>query len=282
MQKMINSFFKMTLLHKPDFYVDPQHQATLAFNKLTTFDAVWELQVDWFEDPNERRGGWSGVGRLDLSTINDTKQGVFLKRQENHNRKTWLHPIQGIPTFACEFNMMRFLVNKQVPSLVPIFFAVRNQRGNLQASLMTEELVGFQSLEEATEVHFSAKNASRKQRRNLITQVAQTVGKLHRAGVQHRSLYPKHLFVDKVGARDVVVIDLEKSRTKWLPVMRTFYDLSTLNRHAKYWSKTSRLYFYKQYFQVEKLNVYQKWLLKLIVKRSSRQKNHSTAKKVYQ
>lgn len=279
---MINRLFKMKLLHKPDFYICPQHQATLALNKLTTFYAVWELQVDWFEDPNERRGGWSGVGRIDLPAINDTKLGVFLKRQENHNRKTWRHPMQGIPTFACEFKMMQFLASKSVPSLVPIFFGVHKQNNRLQASLMTEELAGFHSLEDATETLFKSKRPSLKQQHSLITQVAHTVGKLHRAGVQHRSLYPKHLFVDKVGERDVVVIDLEKSRTKWLPVMRTFYDLSTLNRHAKYWSKTSRLYFYKQYFQVEKLNVYQKWLLKLIVKRSSRQKNHSTAKKVYQ
>lgn len=272
----------MKLLHKPDVYIAPRHQATLVLNKITTFDAVWDLHVDWFEDPNERRGGWSGVGRIDLSTSNNVKLGVFLKRQENHNRKTWLHPLQGMPTFLFEFKMMRFLASKQVPTLVPIFFGFHQQNGSLQAALMTEELAGFQSLEDATEKSFASKRPSLKQQRSLIAQVAQTVGKLHRAGVQHRSLYPKHLFVDKAGKRDVVVIDLEKSRTKWLPVMRTFYDLSTLNRHAKYWSKTSRLCFYKQYFQVEKLNIYQKWLLNLIVKRSSRQKNHSTAKKVYQ
>lgn len=267
-------------MHK--LYISPLHSATLELNKLNTFDVVWNVHVDWFEDPNERRGGWSGVGRMDLTTTNDSKQGVFLKRQENHNRKNWRHPIHGIPTFSYEFNMIQLLVNKQVPSLVPIFFGVRGQANKQQASLMTEELAGFESLEDATETLFSAKTVSLKQQRSLIAQVAQTVGKLHRAGVQHRSLYPKHLFVDKSGERDAVVIDLEKSRTKWLPVMRTFYDLSTLNRHAKHWSKTARLYFYKQYFKTEKLNGYQKWLLKLIIKRAARQKSHSTAKKVYQ
>ena len=266
----------------PNIYIAPQYQSTLMLNKLTTFDVVWDVSVDWFEAPNERRGGWSGVGRMDLVTPANTKLGVFLKRQENHNRKTWLHPMRGIPTFACEFNMMRLLAGKNVPSLVPVFFGVRNQQDKLQASLMTEELAGFQSLEDATEALFSSKKATIKAQHNLIRQVALTVGKLHRAGVQHRSLYPKHLFVDKENTRDVVVIDLEKSRTKWLPVMRTFYDLSTLNRHAKYWSKTARLYFYKQYFGVKTLNIYQKWLLSWIVKRSTRQKSHSTAKKVYQ
>jgi tRNA A-37 threonylcarbamoyl transferase component Bud32 len=178
--------------------------------------------------------------------------------------------------------MMQLLASKNVPSLVPVFFGVRKQKNNLQASLMTEELAGYQSLEDATEALFASKKLSLTAQRDLVRQVAFTVAKLHRAGVQHRSLYPKHLFVDKQNTRNVVVIDLEKSRTKWLPAMRTFYDLSTLNRHAKYWSKTTRLYFYKQYFGVKTLNAYQKWLLKLIVKRSTRQKNHSTAKKIYQ
>jgi len=72
------------------------------------------------------------------------------------------------------------------------------------------------------------------------------------------------------------VIDLEKSRTKLLPFMRTFYDLSTLNRHAEYWSKTARLYFYKQYLGVEKLGFWQRVMLKMIVKRSMRKKIHHT------
>jgi hypothetical protein len=82
--------------------------------------------------------------------------------------------------------------------------------------------------------------------------------------------------------QDAVVIDLEKSRTKLLPFMRTFYDLSTLNRHSEYWSKSARLYFYKQYLGVDKMNVWQKFVLKMIAKRSSRKKVHKTAKKTYQ
>lgn len=263
-------------------FIAPQHQATLALNQLNDFDAIWNMKVDWFEDPNERRGGWSGVGRLALKTASNVNLGVFLKRQENHERRTLMHPIKGVPTFACEFKMMQYLQRHQVPSLKAVAFGQRKVDGNLQAFLMTEELVGFIPLEDAVKKMFSGKRPALSVQRALIRQVASTVSKLHKSGVQHRSLYPKHLFVDTAKVQDAVVIDLEKSRTKLLPVMRTFYDLSTLNRHSEHWSKSARLYFYKQYLGVDRLNLWQKFVLKMIAKRSSRKKIHKTAKKTYQ
>ena len=106
----------------------------------------------------------------------------------------------------------------------------------------------------------------------MLRQVARTVSKLHFVGVQHRSLYPKHLFVHKELSKDVVVIDLEKSRIKWLGLIRTLYDLATLNRHAQYWSKTRRLYFYLEYLGEPRLTTFSKWLCRLIIRRSNRVK----------
>ena len=53
-------------------------------NGLTDFDALWNLDIGWFEAPNRRRGGWSGVSRCELSVPAQASAGVFLKRQENH------------------------------------------------------------------------------------------------------------------------------------------------------------------------------------------------------
>lgn len=263
-------------------FIAPQHQATLTLNHLDDFDSIWNMKVDWFEDPNERRGGWSGVGKLSLKTVSNANLGVFLKRQENHERRTLMHPIKGIPTFACEFKMMQYLAEHRVPSLKPVAFGQRKVNGNVQAFLMTEELVGFIPLENAVKQLFAEKRPALGVQKTLIRQVASTVRRLHQSGVQHRSLYPKHLFVDTANVQDAVVIDLEKSRAKLLPFMRTFYDLSTLNRHSEHWSKSARLYFYKQYLGVNTLNFWQKFVLKMIAKRSSRKKIHKTAKKTYQ
>ena len=263
-------------------FFSPKHQDTLLLNQLNNFDAIWDVKVDWFEDPNERRGGWSGVGKLQLSTSCDEILYVFLKRQENHERRTLRHPIKGEPTFSCEFQMIQYLTKHSVPTLKLVAFGQRELNSKLQAFLMTEELVGLVPLEQATVQLFTTSRPTLSVQRAMVKQVACTVRLLHKAGVQHRSLYPKHLFVDLLGVRDTVVIDLEKSRIKLLPFMRSLYDLSTLNRHAAYWSKSTRLYFYKQYLGVAKLNLWQKFLLKMIANRSSRKKIHKTAKKTYQ
>ncbi|HZV99605.1 MAG TPA: hypothetical protein VFF74_11500, partial [Methylophilaceae bacterium] len=68
-------------------FIAPQHQALLEQNLLDNFERVWTYKAPWFEEPNSRRGGWSGVGRLVLKDTQGNEQGVFLKRQENHPRR---------------------------------------------------------------------------------------------------------------------------------------------------------------------------------------------------
>ena len=58
------------------------------------FDTIWQLDTDWFEPPNHRRGGWSGVVKYVLETTHGAID-VFIKRQENHVSKTLLHPFKG-------------------------------------------------------------------------------------------------------------------------------------------------------------------------------------------
>ena len=69
---------------------------------------------------------------------------------------------------------------------------------------------------------------------------------------------------------DVVVIDLEKSRIKLFPAIRALYDLATLNRHAKHWSRSRRLYFLMQYYGIERLGWWHKLMCRLIVRKRSR------------
>ena len=255
-------------------FIAPQHRALLSHNKLDKFERVWTYKASWFEEPNSRRGGWSGVGRLVLRDGTGKEQGIFLKRQENHQRRTFRHPFQGEPTFACEFKMMCYLASKGVPVPTPMFFSQQGCGERAQAILMTEELLHFTSLETVTEELFVTAKADISTRRSILRGVAATVRKMHAAGIQHRSLYPKHLFVRMAIENDpeVVVIDLEKSRRKFVSAIRTVYDLASLNRHAKYWSRTERLYFFKYYMGIKQLTPWAKFLCRLIYKRSHRSK----------
>lgn len=254
-------------------FVAPKHKDTLALNKLTDFNAVWNLKADWFEAPNERRGGWSGVGRIELQQEDGTVMGAFLKRQDNHQHKSWLHPIRGVPTFEREFIILKYLERHGVNAPEVMLFAC-NPNGDFKVALLTKELAGFVPLEDLTRQLFKDSNPTLKQQSVLLQAVAIYARQLHAAQVQHRSFYPKHLFVNMTDANapQVAAIDLEKSRVNPVALLRSLMDLSALNRHAEHWSKSRRMYFYLQYLGLPRLTPYAKWLCRRIVKRSHRVK----------
>jgi len=255
-------------------YISAKHAQLLQKNQLDTFEKVWDFKVNWFEEPNERRGGWSGVGRITLAQDDGSSIGAFLKKQDKHCRTSFLHPIKGVPTFQREFEMMQYLASKNIRAPEVLLFG-RNPQGDLKTTLMTRELQGFQSLESLTEALFANATPSLATQRSLAKALAQFARQLHDAKIQHRSFYPKHLFVNasNIKAPEVAVIDLEKSRVNMLPALRTLIDLAVLNRHAKYWSKTTRMYFFLRYFDIQHLTPYTKWLCRLIIKRSNRVKH---------
>lgn len=252
-------------------YIHKDYAQCLAENRLNTFDLVWAYQQEWFEEPNSRRGGWSGVCRLQLPTEEKTFN-VFLKRQEDHQRRTLRHPFAGEPSFACEFRMLMYLQKRGVPVPVPVFFGMRNVNGHARAVLMTEELVGFKSLADVASDLFSEGKADVSAQRRVLQGAAEAVRRLHAARVLHRSLYPKHLFVrwPCESVPDVVLIDLERSRFKWFATIRTVYDLATLNRRVAYLRQAPRMFFFLQYLGVPRLNWWHKSLCRLIVKRTAK------------
>lgn len=255
-------------------FVADKYSDVLNKNQLDTFDKVWNCQVNWFEEPNERRGGWSGVGRIELLQADDEKFGGFLKKQDKHCRTSFLHPINGVPTFQREFEMMQYLAKMGVRAPEVMLFG-RNPTGDLKTTLLTRELEGFVPLEVLTEQMFAKNRAPINAQRDVLQAVASLARQLHAAKVQHRSFYPKHIFVNMTQADSpqVAVIDLEKSRINRVPFLRSLIDLAVLNRHAKYWSRTQRMYFYLQYLGLKKLTPYAKWLCRRVVKRSNRVKH---------
>jgi hypothetical protein len=238
---------------------DPQWADVLAHNGLPDFASLWNLKADWFEPPNERRGGWSGVARIELDLPQGGKVGVFLKRQENHGCRTWRHPWSGVPTFAREFANIQRLRARGIPTLEPVYFAMDQASMSGRAVLVTRALDGYQALGSGPFAPDSGWVAQAANRRALVRAVADTVRALHAHGLQHSCLYPKHLLVraDEGGEGpmvDVRLIDLEKLRRPILPKMAARHDLSALNRHAQGWRRADRLAFLHHYLGESKLS----------------------------
>lgn len=255
-------------------FISPERRQLLETNHLGNFDDAWVFKADWFEVPNERRGGWSGVCRIALPLPEGGELGVFLKRQENHQRRTWRHPIAGEPSFACEFNMLRYLEAHKVLAPRPLFFGSATAAGKPRGILMTQELAGYRPLDVVVGELFSQGRPPLAVQRLLLRKVASLVRQLHDARVMHRSLYPKHLFVRwEVDCEpEVAVIDLEKSRTTLIGTVRTVYDLATLTRHSGEWSRSARLYFLLQYLGLRRLTPRARRICRWIAKRAQRKR----------
>lgn len=261
-------------------YVPKDWAEILRHNELEGFEALWSLEVDWFEPPNKRRGGWSGVVHLELERPDGETEGVFIKRQENHQRRTLRHPLTGEPTFAGEMKNILMLQKAGVPTLDPIYFGQREVEGSRQAILVTRELSGFYPLNWWLDKWLKEGwAAARDIRITVIDEMAQVVRRLHENGLVHNSLHPKHLFVrvDKQGAKaEVRLIDLEKMRPSLCRSRATRRDLDSLNRRCLICSHSDRLRFLKHYLGGELLSKQGRYLWHELSRRMlSYQKEHS-------
>ncbi len=246
--------------HSSSHFLCANHAGLLQNHHFGTFDALWHYQGDWFEAPNHERGGWSGVNYIELTDQTGDLHGFYLKRQEGHLRKSWRQPLAGEPTFVREFEILQFLkiynkknIEKQVLTPELIFF----ERRNHQSILLTKALSGFFSVDVWLK---NNPNASIKKQRTLMQALASSVKNLHSAGVQHRSLYLKHLFVKELEDNfEVALIDFEKSRITMLIVFFKWMDLIKLHQRASTISVKNKLYFFKKYCNIIRLSVIQQW-----------------------
>lgn len=258
--------------HIQQYYQEPACQAALQQHGLDTFDAWWAREIDWFETPNQRRGGWSGVGKLELTLENQPALTVFVKKQQNHGRRTWCHPLAGEPTFRREFQRLQALSAAGIPAPNVLVYAESLEAGNQRALLVTENLHGFVDLEQWLPTVLKQPQATR---RALLRAVAHQIRRFHDLGWVHRALYPKHIFIRLDGAAtQVALIDLEKARKSPGAWRRARFDLAALHRHTEGLADRDRLYFFKQYLHgtasARPLSWCNKQLLKWIAKRSQR------------
>lgn len=239
-----------------DDYLAASWRTTLDAAGLGAFDSLWAVDADWFEPPNRRRGGWSGVVRLALPDAHAGERRLFVKRQENHLRRSLRQPVSGEPTFAAEFRNLLSLDRADVPTLKPVYYAQRRVDGRWRAILVTEELVRYRPLDDLVrDWRAQGWRRFRAQRRAVILAAADLVRRLHRQRLVHNALYPKHLFVrlEPDGRADVRLIDLEKMRRTISRVGALRRDLDSLNRHTPCFSPRERLLFLMHYLGVRSL-----------------------------
>ncbi len=168
-----------------------------------SFDELWKMDLHEVEKPNYRRGGWSGVYLLEEDGVR-----YYVKRQENHIKRTWTSPVKGELTFKLENDYMKAFRSRGVPALDSVYFEERKVGADRQAILISEDLKGYTPLDKLYDTE------SDEELEKIMFKVGQTIRKMHDANFVHRALHSKHLFVKKASDDDFIVkfIDLEKAR----------------------------------------------------------------------
>ncbi len=235
-----------------EYFNSTADRELLRVNNLETFEKLWEAELNWFEPPNFRRSGWSGAARYELEQDNGGKIGVFIKRQENHRRRTLQHP-QGCPTFRIEWQNLKKLTKYQVDVPRPLYYGERNVDGKPQAILITYELKGFSALDEWLQKEQS-QGGNHHLRSDVLPVIADVVRRFHDHRFRHNSLYPKHIMlkVRKDGnltTTNVCLIDLEKSRRVFSIMGARIRDLDTLMRRCPEWTEHEKDLFLNHYLK---------------------------------
>lgn len=214
------------------------------------FKYFWQQQGEWVEEPNQRRGGESGVQRL----RDERGHLLYAKRQVGHIYRSLLHPF-GRPTVLREYAALTGCeqLGVRVPSIV--YCGVeRDAEHQWRALLVSEALDGFEEIDV-----WYAKGARERYGEALhdriLEDLARNLARMHLGRWQHGCLYSKHVFVKVVGEGDqaraeVALLDLEKCRQRISKHRAAAHDLRQLRRHSSFsdadWEKL--LYFYRMAF----------------------------------
>ena len=190
-----------------------------------TFEGRWTAAGDWVEPPNRRRDGWSGMLRVRVG------EAVFyVKRQCNHCYWSPQPPFRH-PTARREYDNLLRLRALGIAAPDPVFYGQRHGAEGLEAVLVTRELREYRSLDALPALDAEQRHAA-------AIAAGQLIGRLHRARLQHRALYDKHLMLrwTAPGRPELALIDLESMRRQPSRSLAARRDLGQLARRQSLWS----------------------------------------------
>lgn len=231
-----------TLTSPDEFWAAPWHNRFVV-RGYADFETLWRLELPPLDVANESRGGISTVALLVLPTAECGDCRLVVKRQRNHQSRTWRHPLQGVPTLKKEFLNIRRFDHHGLATVEPVYFAQRREHASSRAILITAYLEGYQSFDTCLQAwsESSAPLSLTDSREAVLRQAADLIARMHRLGFQHNCLYPKHLLVNsRLPRPDVRLIDLEKAGRRVFARRRMMRDLGAFFRRSEFWTSADQ------------------------------------------
>ncbi len=256
-------------------YTDSCFQQLMLANKLNGFDDLWSMQVELVEPGNVRRGGWSNVARLELADEKGELHGFYMKRQFNHNNLSLYAPL-GEPTFAREYRNIKRYAKLEIGALDVVFYQRQRMDGQDAAILITKALDDFAPLSDFWKSWQSEGYLSDQSKLQLIDNVATAIGRLHRSGLSHNCLYPRHVYLRRRESDyDVRFIDLEKTRYQSLRRRESIADLDAFLRRSEVLSEQELSHLIEVYLRSSELSIDPQRLTEKLARRAKSKRKSS-------
>ncbi|MFP6807024.1 MAG: lipopolysaccharide kinase InaA family protein [Pseudomonadales bacterium] len=178
-----------------------------------------DLELEYFEPVNIRRGGWSGVARVEFAD-----QAYFIKRQVNHTYRNPSRFFLKSPTLRREYNNFLKLKNLSIGTPEIILYA----EDGADAMMVTRELTGFIDLNT-----YLSRVTATEPRRQVFTCLTEIILRIHSNNLHHGCLYGKHVMVDEAKPTNIALIDLEKMKFAPRKRYNACKDVSQLIRQTQ-------------------------------------------------
>ena len=188
-------------------------------------DHFLELELPFFEPRNNRRGGWSGVSRVEWSG-----EVYFIKRQVNHAYREARRFFRRTPTLRREVRNTRRLNRIDVPCPEVVIYAEEGPN----AMLVTRELAGYTDLDKFLPA------ATSEHRKTMLTSLLDKTIRMHQNSYRHGCLYGKHIMIEEQDPSNIALIDLEKMKYSPRKKSNAVRDICQLFRHTDSWSDADR------------------------------------------
>ncbi|MFD1259551.1 lipopolysaccharide kinase InaA family protein [Entomomonas asaccharolytica] len=187
----------------------------------------WNIQGEWVEEPNVRRGGESGV----LRTTDANGHTLYIKHQEGHIYRSICHPL-GQATILREYKAYCAFAKAQVKTPKVIYCGSLDKK----AILVTESLDGFIDLDSWLTL-CRQQNTSAEIIYKVLEATAKMLARMHHNRLQHNCTYAKHIFVKvseqaNLPVAEVALLDLEKSRRRLTTKAAALHDIPQIKRHS--------------------------------------------------
>lgn len=229
------------------FSSSQEHQVLLASNKLTDFDAFWQLPENWVEPPNQRRGGWSGVSTQQIKLDNGDNQLLYIKRQHAHTFRSFRYPFSK-PTAWREYQNNLRLHHLGFPVANCVFYQEQNIQGCHRAVMATLAIADPIDLTQWLAVAKPDQDSTRR----VLNNIASDVRRLHDMGFEYRALYGNHILLAEHQTNPSpqhFFIDVETMRRQIPHLSPRVRDICQFFRHTPSLNEVMKTVFLDQYLQ---------------------------------